>query len=147
VYKFLGHFALNGQKENGMNRYLMLIGIAGAAVLIRLVATGAVDAPRAQATVAPAPAIEVDARNPHQGLDHDTNPDEESWIVIDQVYQVWLNHNAGVTEQVQLNGVLLKLATQKYKVKSMTVTSYDTRLIRSHVEGQVPNTVLIFVEK
>lgn len=82
----------------------------------------------------------------------DSRPDEASWLVLDQVYQVWFRHEGPVSELEQMKLVLLSLAEQKYKVKSVTITSFAPRQKRA-LEAQVietwqvPNTAIITLEK
>jgi hypothetical protein len=120
-----------------------------AIVMVLAASDGAFDKSRAQATT---DLMKIDREKAHEFLGDNPRPDDEHWLVIDQVYEVWLNHDSSTPELEQLKRVVLSLKSQGYIFKSMTVTSFAPHMRRvrdSEVVAtwQVPNTVLVFVQK
>jgi hypothetical protein len=130
-------------------RRLVPIEVVATTVPDPFVERSAFDKSRAQATT---DLMKIDREKAHEFLGDNPRPDDEHWLVIDQVYEVWLNHDSSTPELEQLKRVVLSLKSQGYIFKSMTVTSFAPHMRRvrdSEVVAtwQVPNTVLVFVQK
>lgn len=76
-------------------------------------------------------------------------PAEQSWLVIDRVYQIWLYHDGSENQQIQ--ETIHYLVSQHLIVNNVSVTSWFARASKTQgtdlLSDEVANTVLFFVEK
>jgi uncharacterized protein (UPF0371 family) len=128
---------------------IMMVPATLAVVLLMAASDGMFDKSRNQATT---DLMKIDREKAHEFLSDNPRPDEERWIVLNRVYEVWLNHKSGTSELEQLQRVILSLTSQGYKVNSVSITSFAPHQKRNDgsddvLTWQMPNTALITVEK